>query len=259
MTLPRLAVLTPTVGESEGLEFMFEICAPTRALKGTHYIVNRQVHKREHLSAKVVHEPVPVPDPVLRQELLRCYFHYVHPFLPLVDIHSFFQKYTRGVDQVSPLLLWSMFFASANFLKPDVLRQNRFSSRKSFKEFCYHRARDEYDAQDEPDKITVIQSAILLAIWYVDLEDRDGTWHWMGIAISLCHTIGLHRESNFDHIPRNPFPPRQRAIWKRIWWCCYYREAFAALGFGRPLRINIDDCDIAVPTVSEVLQDIQVL
>jgi len=202
---------------------------------------------------------VPFPENALRQELLRCYFHYVHPFLPLVDVYSFFHKYNQGVEHVSPLLLWSMFFAAANFVSPESLKRNRFSSRKSFKEYCYQRAKEIYDTPEDPDKIALIQSAILLAIWYVDLEDRDGTWHWMGVAISLCHTIGLHRASNFDQVSSTPFPPSQRAIWKRIWWCLYYREAFAALGFGRPMRVNIDDCDLPVPTVSEALTDTEVL
>lgn len=153
-----------------------------------------------------------------------------------------------------------MFFAAGNFVNTEALKRHRFSSRKSFKEYCYQCARDLYETQDEPDKIALIQAAILLAFWYVDLEDRDGTWHWMGIAISLCHTIGLHRlgASNFGQVPRSPFPPSMLAVWKRIWWCCYYREAFAALGFGRPMRINIDDCDVPVPTVEEALADTQV-
>ena len=244
--------------ESEGLEFLFDICAPDRALKGTHYIVNKQVHRREHLREKSPRQPTPFPDEELRQELLKCYFHGVHSFLPLVDIHSFFHNYSQGLDHVSHLLLWSMFFAAANFINADHLRRNRFASRKSFKEFCYQSAREIYDSQEEPDKIASIQSAVLLAMWYVDLEDRDGTWHWLGIAISLCHTIGLHRASNYHHVPRSPFHASQLAIWKRIWWCCYYREAFAAMGLGRPMRINIDDCDLAVPTVEEFLGDSQV-
>ncbi len=149
-----------------------------------------------------------------------------------------------------------MFFAAANFVNSETLKRHWFSSRKSFKEYCYQRARDIYDAQDEPDKIALIQAAILLALWYVDLEDRDGTSHWMGIAISLSHTIGLHRaSSNLGQVPRTPFPASQLAIWKRIWWCCYYREAFASLGFGRPMRINIDDCDLPIPTAEEMLVD----
>jgi hypothetical protein len=245
-------------GESEGLEFIFDMCAPNRALKGPHYIITRQIHKREHVREKEKLEVVPFPDEDMRQELLICYFHYVHPFLPIVDIYSFFHKYDRGIEHVSRLLLWSMFFAAANFVRPEFLKRMQFPSRKSLKEFCYQRAKDIYEQHDEPDKEAVIQSAVMLAFFYIDLEDLDGTWIWMGIAISLAHTIGIHRDSNFNTIPRSPFSAAQQALWKRMWWCIYYREAFSALGFGRPMRLNLDDSDLAVPTVNEILSDTQV-
>ena len=31
-----------------------------------------------------------------------------------------------------------------------------------------------------------------------------------------------------------------------------YREAFTALGFGRPMRIDSEDCDVPIPSVQEV-------
>lgn len=31
-----------------------------------------------------------------------------------------------------------------------------------------------------------------------------------------------------------------------------YREAFTALGFGRPMRVDSEDCDVPVPSVQEV-------
>lgn len=37
------------------------------------------------------------------------------------------------------------------------------------------------------------QSAVLLSFWYADLEDRCGSWHWIGVAIGVCQTIGMHR------------------------------------------------------------------
>lgn len=93
-----------------------------------------------------------------------------------------------------------------------------------------------YDAHVELDKTTMIQSAILLAYYYIDLEDLDGSWHWLGIAISLCHTVGLHRNPRWELLQRSPFSPAQCAIWRRLWWCCYYRETWLALGLGRPMR-----------------------
>ena len=40
-----------------------------------------------------------------------------------------------------------------------------------------------------------------MTYWYETPDDQKDTWHWMGVAISLAHTIGLHRnpeKSNMD-------------------------------------------------------------
>ena len=99
----------------------------------------------------------------------------------------------------------------------------------------------------------------MLAFWYVDLEDRDGSSYWTGVAISLSHSIGLYRHPSYAQMSRCPFTPRQLCIWRRIWWCCYMRDAWLALGFGRPMRIHGDDCDQPLPTVEDYLEDVKLI
>ena len=102
-----------------------------------------------------------------------------------------------------------------------------------------------------------MSSTLLLAMLYTDLEDRDGSCFWIGTGIALAHTIGLHRASNYDSMPSEPFPARTRALWRRIWWCLFYREVWLAQGFGRPMRVHIDDCDEVMPTTEEVLDELR--
>lgn len=55
-----------------------------------------------------------LPDEIC-DELIRCYFQHVHFFLPIVDVPAFLNDYcTRGSQSINPLLLWSIFLASAN-------------------------------------------------------------------------------------------------------------------------------------------------
>lgn len=48
-------------------------------------------------------------------ELLRAYFHHIHPILPIVDVKVFFDC-NQGIqtNEWNLLLLWSMFFAATN-------------------------------------------------------------------------------------------------------------------------------------------------
>lgn len=114
-----------------------------------------------------------------------------------------------------------------------------------------------FDAQQESDKTAIISSALLLGFWYVDPEDIDGCWSWIGVASNLCQSIGLHREPNYERMPRCPFSLSKQALWRRLWWCCYYRDAWLALALGRPMRLHLDDCDVRLPSFDDILGNVK--
>jgi hypothetical protein len=98
--------------------------------------------------------------------------------------------------------------------------------------------------QYETDKVRLIQSVLLMGFWYSDTEDRTGPLHWIGVAISLCQTSGLHRRPNAS---TNDDVIRRQQSWRQIWWACVYRDAWFSMGMGKPMRINLDDCDTEMP------------
>lgn len=80
-------------------------------------------------------------------------------------------------------------------------------------------------------------------------------WYWTGIAINLCQILGLHR--NLDSVKNtSSIDIRQQCLWRRLWWTSFFRERWLALTLGRPLRINLDDCDVADPTPDDMFIDI---
>jgi hypothetical protein len=88
-----------------------------------------------------------------------------------------------------------------------------------------------------------VQSLLLMTYWYETPDDQKDTWHWMGVAISLAHTIGLHRN------PENStMEPRRKKLWKRIWWSCFMRDRLIALGMRRPTRVKDEDYDVPMLT-----------
>jgi hypothetical protein len=74
----------------------------------------------------------------------------------------------------------------------------------------------------------------------------------MGVAISLAHTIGLHRNPENSNMP-----PNKKKLWKRIWWSCFMRDRLVALGMRRPTRVKDEDYD--VPMLEEDDFEIEVL
>lgn len=96
-----------------------------------------------------------------------------------------------------------------------------------------------YDFDYESDRLVLVQGLLLKTFWYESPDDQKDTWHWMGVAISLAHTIGLHRNPMSMRMP-----PRKQRLWKRIWWSCFMRDRLIALGMRRPTRIKDEDYDV---------------
>lgn len=93
-----------------------------------------------------------------------------------------------------------------------------------------------------------------MAFWYAENEDRAGAWHWIGIAISLCQANGLHRLSRFDS-KENCILKDKLALFQRIWWSCVVRDRWLSLAMGRPMRINLDDCDTPEPSAGALKKE----
>lgn len=101
----------------------------------------------------------------------------------------------------------------------------------------------------------MLQSALLLGFWHSELNQYTQPWYWTGNAISLCQIIGLHRDPGSIR-PGSSIPYPQYCLWRRLWWTCFFRDRWLSLTLGRPLRINILDCDIAMPSPTDFLSDL---
>ncbi|KAL6239405.1 hypothetical protein BDW75DRAFT_198898 [Aspergillus navahoensis] len=189
-----------------------------------------------------------VPDVTLRNELLKAYIHYVHTYMPLLDLEDFLQIIVQndGIHRMSLLLFQAVMFAGTAFIDLKHLQAAGYTSRKSARKAFFQRARLLYDFDYEVDRISLVQSLLLMTYWYETPDDQKDTWHWMGVSLSLAHTIGLHRD------PANSrMDVRRQRMWKRIWWSTYTRDRLIALGMRRPMRVKDDDCDVPMLTLDD--------
>ncbi|KAJ9605303.1 hypothetical protein H2200_009960 [Cladophialophora chaetospira] len=192
----------------------------------------------------------------VEDEIIRCYFEHVHFFMPVVDAASFLDGYATSRHELSPLLLWSMRLAAANFASSDLLSRAGYSSRRAMKTAMYERAKCLYDFDRGTDKLILIQSVILMGFWYTDPQDHTGAWYWIGIAISLCQNLGLHRDPRSNIRGPGPSESYVRHA-RRVWWTCFVRDRWVSLAKGRPMRIHHEDCDVPMPVASDILLDLE--
>lgn len=123
--------------------------------------------------------------------LLREYFQWFHPCFPCLERTKFSQDYLSRT--VSPLLLQAVLFIGATHCKPGRLESVGVTDRHELRSTLYYRAKDLYDADYETDKITVTQAVFLISFWRDGPTLEKDTRHWLGAAISLAQSKGMHR------------------------------------------------------------------
>ncbi|CAK3958923.1 Cutinase transcription factor 1 beta [Lecanosticta acicola] len=190
-----------------------------------------------------------IPSQQLRNELLRNFVEFVHPNMPLLDVHDLVTSIDRddGAAPVSLLLLQAIMFSAIATVDIRHLKAAGYTTRRDARRDFFQKTRLLYDFDVEIDRISLIQSLLLMSYWYETPDDQKDSHHWMGIAVSLSHTIGLHRNPEKSTAMDEP----RKKLWKRIWWCTYMRDRLVALGMRRPTRIKTADFDVPMLNISD--------
>ena len=152
------------------------------------------------------------PSNEICEMLLGAYFEWFHPCFPILDRHAFFNSYVTKT--ISPLLLKAVLFVGATHCTERVMRDLGFPCRMDARNEMYNHIKDIYDADYETDKVTVSQALFLISFWRAGPLLEKDTRHWLGAAISLAQTKGMHRSSSTTAF--TDFKLR-----KRIWWSLY--------------------------------------
>lgn len=92
----------------------------------------------------------------------------------------------------------------------------------------------------EASSIHNLEATMLLVLYHLRSESRNGLWHLTGLAMRTVTDIGLHREASTQSLP--VFDAQLR---RRLFWSVYALESILAGTLGRP--ISLSDCDIDQP------------
>lgn len=200
----------------------------------------------------------------LRTAIITSYIHFVHPQLPVVDIHELLQALaTDGRDcKISLLLLQAILLSGCTFVEMEYVTQAGFESRMSLRRQLADRVRLLYDFDCEPDRLILVQSLTLMTCWQEYGDEVKHLRHWIGIAYNISIFIGLNKDPESSSLPLH-----RKHLWKRVWWSCYMKDRMLALGLRHSPIIPTEECqtpdlaledfDIRLPTseVSSVFYD----
>jgi hypothetical protein len=108
--------LTNCPGDSQGLLYVFNIIPGNHLASTSHFnIACRGTNlPPEELSFLASKKALEYPRKSLRDELVRLYFAYAYPMLPVFDATAFLLEYeSNGTENISPLLLQAIFFVAS--------------------------------------------------------------------------------------------------------------------------------------------------
>ncbi|KAK9427082.1 fungal-specific transcription factor domain-containing protein [Lipomyces doorenjongii] len=178
------------------------------------------------------------PPPEVVHQLFAAYFQTVHNVYPILNRNDFMEQYKS--NHIPWLLFHSILFAASSYCRisllcSDGLHTTRREARMNF----YRRAKSLFDLSYEKNKIVLIQSALLLSFWGGSPDDYWNSISWINMAVNIAESLGMHRSTSTLDIAVD-----ERALWRRIWWCLVARDSFCASLQGKPLRINLSQCDV---------------
>ncbi|KAL4979726.1 fungal-specific transcription factor domain-containing protein [Aspergillus desertorum] len=207
---------------------------------------------RNYLASKGVFN---LPSSDACQCLLQAYFRHVHTIMPIVEADQILHFFQAGrLQEYNLLLVWSVFFVAVNFVPSSICERGGYESKKAMKAAMYSHAKCLYNNGGERDKTVLLQASLLLGFWHSEADEHSQPWYWSGISVSLCQMLGLHRNPDTPRY-NAAIMDRQRQLWRRLWWTCFLRDRWLSLTLGRPLRIDLDDCDVPMPSVLDVIYD----
>jgi hypothetical protein len=148
---------------------------------------SRRARKIEQLTREGAFD---FPEPAVCEMLLQAYFEWFHPCFPVVDRVEISKSCNDKT--ISPLLLQSMLFIGASLCNDKALHDAGFHDRYETKFLFYDRGKEIFDAECETDSLSKMQAVFLLSFWRSTPGHEKDTRYWLGAAISLAQTGGLH-------------------------------------------------------------------
>lgn len=128
--------------------------------------------------------------PTCRDALIKTYFDYVDPYIPVINRADFFRQYQSG--QYSLFLLHAILTSAIVHVSTDLLSASGFSSRSTAQEFFLTKARLLHDFETERDPLVMLQGSVVLCMVVSDHETDRDFGYWFHNAIRLATKLDIY-------------------------------------------------------------------
>ncbi|CAL1709508.1 unnamed protein product [Somion occarium] len=223
-----------------------------------------------------------LPDLPEQEHLLKLYFIYVHPALPIIHKKSFMENY-RNVNlregnspsvmadsptvatnskadsekhhkRIPTMLLLAMFSIAARYSSttsadiPPPEEGSMWAAGDSYLED----AKANLDSSYAASRPSTCQALLLMGYREVGIGAMAQAWLYIGMAVRMAQDLGMHKNADkWVNIGKNLFTPEELQERRRIWYGCVMMDKYVSTYIGRPVAIFENDFDTELPSVDE--------
>ncbi|KAJ5683447.1 hypothetical protein N7462_006612 [Penicillium macrosclerotiorum] len=124
-------------------------------------------------------------------------------------------------------------FAASAFESPESVEFEAFQNRQEIRMTRFETVRTLYVSGCEDDRISNLQTVLLMTLWDCSSDDGPSASKYISIAKAILESIEMApTESETRMMKENP------AFWKRLQWCVYIRDRLTALTLQCPYQID---------------------
>lgn len=98
------------------------------------------------------------------------------------------------------------------------------------------------DIHDEGSTLFV-ETLALVGYFMQNLNRRDAAWLYVGMALRMAITLGLHQETSNQNLDEVSIEHR-----RRVWWSVYSLDRIQSVKSGNPITIYDEDIGVAFPS-----------
>ncbi|KAH8885467.1 hypothetical protein GQ53DRAFT_810159 [Thozetella sp. PMI_491] len=95
----------------------------------------------------------------------------------------------------------------------------------------------------EDGSILFVEVLSYVAYYMQTLNRRDSAYLYIGLALRMAVSLGLHQE-----VLDQDMDPYERERRRRVWWSTYSLERLLCVTSGHPISINDNDIDVLLPS-----------
>lgn len=219
------------------------------------FVADHQKNLPEHPSIdEVVLPPDVIADPILRippkmmphdgraEDYFQYFFEYIHPYVPVLNKPSFLRQWRTSRDNISPLLLTSIFACVSVYLEEP----------KEVKMWLALAIKHEESFKDVP-RLSTIQALVLL-MKAREFSPTQGYYYksWMALKymITMAMDLGLdeHRQLHKGGDVSCKLTPGECLMRTRIWQTLFTLELFIGAPQGRSdYSVDETTVDLGLP------------